>query len=139
MKKYFILLAIFFNMIIAFAQNQENSCFVHLDSDEFYLNINTREAFLIDVRLFKEFRKNRIEGAMLASNKESLISLCAHLDKNTPIYIYCDESDRSVSAAKILCSELGFKKVYNLHGGLNEWVKKYPLDRSRIKKESGNY
>ncbi|MFP4025888.1 MAG: rhodanese-like domain-containing protein [Thiohalospira sp.] len=135
MKKFFILFILFFNIINNYAQNSDEYCFKQLNSDEFYLDINTREVFLIDVRLFKEYRKERIEGAMLAPNKESLVSICKNLDKNTPIYIYCDESDRSETAANILCSEMGFNHVYNLQGGLKEWIKKYPLDKTRIKKK----
>lgn len=135
MKKFFILLAIFFNMLTVYAQNKNDRCFTNLDADEFYLDIHTKDVFLIDVRLFKEFRAERIKGAMLAANKESLISLCEKLDKTTPVYVYCDENDRSVTAANILCTELGFKNVYNLRGGLNEWSKKYPLDKSKIKRE----
>lgn len=136
MKKFFILLAIFFNILTAYAQNKKDPCYTNLDADEFYLDIHTKEVFLIDVRLFREFRAERINGAILAANKESLISLCKKLDKTTLIYVYCDENDRSVTAANILCTELGFKNVYNLRGGLNEWTKKYPIDKSKIKRKN---
>jgi rhodanese-related sulfurtransferase len=33
---------------------------------------------------------------------------------------------------------MGFKNIYNLKGGLRKWIKKYPLDESKIKKESEN-
>ncbi|MEE4197624.1 MAG: rhodanese-like domain-containing protein [Bacteroidales bacterium] len=137
MKKIFILLTLFFIIPYVHAQNTHHSCFLDLSPDEFYLNINTQEAFLVDVRLFKDYRKNRIEGALLATNKESLLSLCTNLDPQTPVYLYCEDGDRSRTAAEILCRELNFEKVYNLKGGLRQWTKQYPLDESRIRKENG--
>ncbi|MDY6799872.1 MAG: rhodanese-like domain-containing protein [Bacteroidota bacterium] len=137
MKKIFILFILFFNIFTNYANNTKKDCFINLDADEFYVAINTQEVFLIDVRLFREYRKNRIESALLAANKESLFSLCEKLDHNTPIYLYCEDGERSKTAAEILCNELGFTKIYNLKGGLRQWTKKYPLDKSRINKEPG--
>jgi rhodanese-related sulfurtransferase len=134
MKKIFILFILFFNIFTNYANNAKKDCFINLDADEFYVAINTQEVFLIDVRLFREYRKNRIEGALLAANKESLISLCDKFDRKTPIYLYCEDGDRSKTAAVILCNEMGFKNIYNLKGGLRKWTKKYPLDESKIQK-----
>ncbi|MDK2979395.1 MAG: hypothetical protein PWP52_2109 [Bacteroidales bacterium] len=138
MKKIFIFFILFLTIFINYTQNAKNNCYTNLDADEFYIAINTKEIFLIDVRLFREYRKNRIEGALLAANKESLISLCEKLDRNMPIYLYCEDGGRSKTAAVILCNEMGFKNIYNLKGGLRKWIKKYPLDESKINKESEN-
>ena len=135
MKKIFIMLFLFYNILNIFAQNKPDDYYINLDADQFYLTVNTQEVFLIDVRLFKKYRKSRIEGALPAANKESLISLCEKIDSNTPIYLYCDDGDRSSTAAEILGKELGFNKVYNLKGGLRQWTKRYPLDESKINKE----
>ncbi|MGM0503838.1 MAG: rhodanese-like domain-containing protein [Bacteroidota bacterium] len=135
MKKIFIMLFLFYNIFNIYAQNEQDDYYINLDADQFYLAVNTQEVFLIDVRLFKKYRKNRIEGALPAANKESLISLCEKTDPHTPVYLYCDDGDRSSTAAEILGKELGFKKVYNLKGGLRQWTNRYPLDESKIKKE----
>jgi len=42
------------------------------------------------------------------------------LDKNKPVYVYCEKGGRSANAAKIL-TEMGFKKVYDLQGGITNW------------------
>ncbi len=42
------------------------------------------------------------------------------LDKNKPVLLYCATGGRSASAGKLLMAK-GFKKVYNLDGGLNGW------------------
>ena len=138
MNKIFILLTLFFTIPFSYAQKTDNVCFTNLQADDFYIKINTHDAFLIDVRLFKEYRKNRIKGALLAANKESLLSLGEKLDKNTPVYVYCEDGDRSRTAARILCREMGFKHVYNLQGGLREWEKKFTLENTRIKKKDSS-
>src|SRR6056297_3728132 len=120
MNKIFILLTLFFTIPFSYAQKTDNVCFKNISADDFYIQINTHDAFLIDVRLFKEYRKNRIKGALPAANKESLLSLCEKLDKNTPVYVYCEDGDRSRTAARILCREVGFKHVYNFKNRLNE-------------------
>lgn len=138
MNKIFILFTLFFTIPVSYAQKTENKCYKNIQADEFYIRINTQETFLIDVRMFKEYRKNRIKGALLAANKESLLSLCKKLDKNTPVYVYCEDGDRSRTAARILCREMGFKHVYNLQGGLREWEKKFTLENTRIKKKDSS-
>ena len=42
------------------------------------------------------------------------------LDKNKPVLLYCATGGRSAGAGALLL-EKGFKKVYNLDGGLNGW------------------
>lgn len=42
------------------------------------------------------------------------------LDKNKPVLVYCATGGRSAGAGELLL-EKGFKKVYNLDGGLNGW------------------
>ncbi len=42
------------------------------------------------------------------------------LDKNKPLFVYCAVGGRSGNACQMLASK-GFKKVYNLAGGINAW------------------
>ena len=57
--------------------------------------------------------KNNKYWAMKGENRS--------LDKNTPIILYCRSGNRSsMSANKI--SKLGFKEIYNLEGGILEWI-----------------
>ncbi len=51
-------------------------------------------------------------------------------DKN--VITYCDSGTDGANAARIL-TKLGFTKVFNLHGGLNAWVK----DNLPLAKTSG--
>lgn len=117
-----------------FAQKYSETCYKNINSDDFNLLIETKEVLLVDVRLHKEFRKERIKGAYLASSRESLNVLLEKTDKSTYILVYCEEGDRSETATQIICKEMNFNKVYNLEEGIIHWKKRgYPIDNSQIK------
>ncbi len=48
--------------------------------------------------------------------RESISSL----DKSKPVFIYCAVGGRSSMASEVL-EQSGFKKVYNLSGGITAW------------------
>ena len=103
----------------------------------FNLLLEINDVILIDVRLYREFRKERIKNAYLASNRESLNTLLEKIDKNTYILVYCVTGYRSKKASEIICKEMNFNKVYNLEGGIIQWKKKgYPIDNKHIIKTS---
>ncbi len=54
------------------------------------------------------------------------------LDKNSPIFIYCEEGVRSDQCAKWL-TNMGFTQVYQLKGGFKNWEKEnYPIDTTKL-------
>jgi rhodanese-related sulfurtransferase len=134
MKKVFLLsicLTIF--ILNSFPQNKSQNCYHNINSDDFNLLIETKELILIDVRLAKEFRKERLFHARLAASSQTLIPILKNLDKNIFVLVYCDEGERSKTASQIICNELGFKNVYNLKGGIVNWKKRgYSVNYSRI-------
>lgn len=116
-----------------YKQTNAEKCFKNINCDDFNLLIETTDVLVIDVRLLREFRKERITGAVLASGREALLELLEKIDKNTNIMVYCEQGDRSSVAAEIVCKELEFKNVYNLKDGIIQWKKRgYPLDKTRI-------
>jgi len=57
------------------------------------------------------------------NESESLPSVLSELekfDKETSYYIYCRTGVRSSNSC-VLMNEMGFKKTYNLLGGIVEW------------------
>ncbi len=76
---------------------------------------------LVDVRTAKEFSQNcvgsainfNIEGAEFEQKIQSL-------DKSKPVYVYCRSGKRSDKAAQKM-KALGFKKIYDLEGGVLAW------------------
>ena len=135
MRIFTIFITIFFlSSLRTIAQDSLKYCYKNIDSDEFNLLSETKDVILIDVRLYKEFRKERIKDAYLASNRESLKMLLKNTDKNIIILVYCEDGDRSETASKIICKEMNFSKVYNLKGGIVKWKKRgYSIDNSKIK------
>lgn len=97
-----------------------------------YRNVNTKEAMavigkekplLLDVRTPNEFHEGHLEGAWLIPVQQLAFrigELEEHRDK--PILVYCRSGNRSIPASQILM-EKGFKKVYNLSGGIREWIR----------------
>lgn len=76
---------------------------------------------LIDVRTPKEFESGRIIGAKHHHiYDKDFREQVSYLDKNKPIYVYCKAGGRSHEAAEEL-KAMGFKKVYDLEGGISEW------------------
>jgi monothiol glutaredoxin len=73
---------------------------------------------LYDVRTPKERATASIEGARLLDD-----AAAAHietLDKSTPIAFHCHHGGRSQNAAEHFLQK-GFRKVYNLAGGIDAW------------------
>ena len=77
---------------------------------------------LVDVRTAKEYRKGHLGKAMNIDYyaKKDFEKEFEKLDKNKPLYLYCRSGFRSRKAAAKLI-EMGFSKIYDLKGGLNNW------------------
>ncbi len=77
----------------------------------------------IDVRTNSEFYEQRIPGF---ANMDYYIlevdySILDSLDKDVPVVLMCNSSNRSSSAAEIFIDE-GFEDVYNLEFGIENWA-----------------
>jgi len=137
MKKLTSLLIILvFVSFSAYAQ-EKGTKYKNLDASEFYIKMESNPASVVlDVRLFSEYKEERIPGAILAEKKSKLIPLTDTINRKTPILVYCDDGERSQTVCKILTEEQGFQKVYNLENGLLEWKKRgLPVDKEEIKGE----
>jgi monothiol glutaredoxin len=73
---------------------------------------------LYDVRTPEEQALARITGARLLDD-EALRHVSA-LDKDTPLVFHCHHGGRSQAAAERFVRD-GFKRVYNLTGGIDAW------------------
>lgn len=80
------------------------------------------EIVLIDIRTLDEFNSGKIAGATnLDFYSASFMSELDLLDKNKTYLIYCRSGSRSNYAINIM-KDLGFSEVYELKGGINNWV-----------------
>ena len=106
---------------VVMSQNATDTSYTNLNPEEFYLLIKSADNhIIIDTRSRREYRRERIPGAILAVDKEELLHLVLRLDLEQPVLVYCSDNYRSMDACSIL-AEKGFLKVYNLLGGLTEW------------------
>ena len=99
-----------------------NESINQMNSDELIEFIELNDAILVDVRTEDEYNSGYIESSLNIDYFSNEFSVNADkLDKNTPIILYCRSGKRSsMSANKI--SKLGFKEIYNLKGGILEWI-----------------
>ncbi len=74
---------------------------------------------IIDVREPFEYKLARIDGAVLKPLGE-IYQWARELDKEQEYVLQCHTGSRSFQAAYML-ERMGFKKVVNLVGGIDDW------------------
>ncbi|NQY06297.1 MAG: rhodanese-like domain-containing protein [Flavobacteriaceae bacterium] len=80
---------------------------------------------LIDVRTPEEFESGYVKNAVnMNFYDDDFSENLDKLDKTKPVCVYCKKGGRSAKAAKQL-HEKGFEEVYDLDGGITNWIKKY--------------
>jgi len=83
---------------------------------------NGKDVVLLDVREPTEWEIVRLDGARLIPLGE-LPRRANELDTADEIVVHCHHGGRSLEATRFL-RNLGFKKVRNLRGGIDEWAAK---------------
>jgi len=83
------------------------------------------EAVIIDVRTPEEFSEKRIQGAInIDIYSHEFQSEIVKLNTARSYYLYCRSGSRSFHAG-LFMAQHGFKKVFNLDGGIISWS--YPV------------
>ncbi|MGY6521553.1 MAG: rhodanese-like domain-containing protein [Mongoliitalea sp.] len=81
-----------------------------------------KKAVILDIRTPNEVAEGYIPNAefidYLGGDFEKGLE---SLDKKKTYYVYCRSAKRTIPATEKM-KEMGFKKVYMLEGGLNNWV-----------------
>lgn len=76
---------------------------------------------VLDVRTPEEFAAGHIEGAINVDFKgPGFKEELAKLDRDQPYLLHCRSGNRSTSAKPVF-TELGFKAIYHLDGGIIAW------------------
>jgi len=91
----------------------------NLDYDDFLSRASEDEdGVMIDVRTEEEHKSLNIEGSVVLDYLDrELADKIEKLDKSKNYYVYCRTGRRSLRVCVIL-RNLGFKKIYNLEGGI---------------------
>lgn len=108
-------------LMIGCAQNTSNGQAL-LSPKDFSDKIKSSGAVqVIDVRTPEEFNGGFIANAVNINIYDNdFAQRLAQLDKAKPVFVYCKAGGRSKEAARQL-SNLGFKQVYDLQGGMMSW------------------
>ena len=122
MNKFFFLFFFFFLSCVYSPNNADKM--INLSETEWVkLHDESEESVIIDVRTDDEFSTGYIEGAVninfYMGNK--FISEIDKLDKSKSYFIYCKSGARSGQTCELM-KQKGFKKVYNLEGGILGWT-----------------
>ena len=81
--------------------------------------LESRNGIILDVREAAEYAFGHMEDAKSIPIGELDLRL-EELDKNEEIYVICRTGQRSHLAAQLLAKS-GYRKVYNVLPGMNEW------------------
>jgi len=136
MMRILLFLTLFaINVFSVVAQDTAEDKSLLLSPEEFYLSIKSADVpLIIDVRTWKEYRKDRLQGAILTESSTSLKSVVDSLDTEQPIFVYCDDNQRSTAACSFL-RDWGYTNVTELAGGMIAWkLAAYEIDIKKIKK-----
>ena len=89
---------------------------------------NHPEAILLDCRTPEEYEFGRLENAVNFNYlSKDLVGEMDRLDPQAMYLVYCRSERRSIRTC-VLLKNGGFGKVYNLDGGLKNWVKTFGED-----------
>jgi len=95
-----------------------------IDIDEFRKKMASQNYVLVDVRTEKEFDDGHIENALNIDYFSTTFSdEISNIGLERPVLVYCRSGNRSGKSMRIM-SDLGFKEVYNLIGGIKGWKAK---------------
>ena len=87
--------------------------------------IDRGEVFILDVRTPEEYASGHINGSTLLAVQDipgqELAEKLKEIPKDRKILVYCRSGRRSAQASAIL-AENGFAQVYNMQGGITEWM-----------------
>ncbi|MEO8515726.1 MAG: thioredoxin domain-containing protein [Flavobacterium sp.] len=120
--KFRSFLFLIFLVTISSCNGQTSKNIESVSPEIFAKKINeTSKAQILDVRTPEEFGSEHIDNATNANwLGDNFVTDIAKLDKTNPVFVYCKSGARSAKAAEKL-EELGFKKIYQLEGGLLKW------------------
>ncbi|MBS8264857.1 rhodanese-like domain-containing protein [Mesobacillus boroniphilus] len=106
-------------MLILLITGCSGGSYTDVSVDEAKELIDSEEVQVLDVRTPDEFAAGHIPGAKLVP-LQVIESMLSELDQDQKYLVVCRSGSRSTQASGILV-ENGFKNIYNMTGGMNEW------------------
>lgn len=117
------------------AQTADSSKYLSLEPYDFHLQYLRKDSvMLIDVREFFEYRGRRIKDAVNIPSSGNLEIPADTTDKNFALFLYCSTDYRSKRVAEFFYDK-GFRKVYNLAGGIVAWKRDgFPIEKKKVRR-----
>ena len=105
-----------------FSSSKKNNAIHVLSASEFRKALSKKDLQLLDVRTPREYAIACIKGAKNINIFEpnNFKKVAARLNKEAPVYLYCQSGKRSRQASKLLV-KMGFNHIYDLKGGFSNW------------------
>jgi rhodanese-related sulfurtransferase len=92
-----------------------------LNEQAFKNKLQQESAVLLDVRTPEEYKAGHLKNAVLLDYNGGVFDTSFQkLDKEKTYLIYCRSGKRSDNAATKM-KQAGFKKIYQLNGGITAW------------------
>lgn len=119
-------IALFIIVLIPFfsiAQKAKTKQGLDIAAFEAKLKQSGDHAQLLDARSKEEYQQNHLKGAVHLSgtSDDEIQQQFNRLDKSKPVFVYSIGNGRSGKLAEKLSSQ-GFKEVYELPGGISQWI-----------------
>jgi len=117
------------------AQIPDSLKFKSLSAQEFHEQyLHDKNALLLDVREYADYRKSRIKYAINIPFTKGLDSAADTISKEKALFIYCYAGGRSKKSA-LFFYDKGFRKLYSLKGGMMGWKgERMPVVRKKLKR-----
>lgn len=80
------------------------------------------DAIIVDVRTEQEWATTGVPTGATLITLDQIPQRANELPKNQPVYLICNSGNRSQVAAQALI-DLGFTSVYNVDGGIQDWLR----------------
>ena len=109
-----------------FAENTKEKQYVNITAVEasalIQKNLENTDFKIIDVRTSAEYNAGHISNSqMIDYYADDFLTRLNELDKNKTFLIYCRSGNRSGKTLPVM-EKIGFKKIYNILGGVKSWV-----------------
>lgn len=109
-------------LFVAFSTSACSQTYKNVNASEAKKMIDKQKVVLVDVRTDGEWNAGHLKGAKhIDISKPDFDKKISELKKDATVIVYCAVGGRSSRAAGMM-SNKGFKKVYNMDGGINAWA-----------------
>ena len=122
MKKFLFFIALVASLASCKSQNSQQPQIIDIETVK--TEVIGKDVQLVDVRTPQEYEAGHIDDAINIdiSDNATFTKKIETLDKEKPVYIYCQMGVRSKKASEKL-KEMGFKTIFDYSGGYGEWSK----------------